>query len=185
MSVTGVCFNVMGIDIDGVIERDLAEPNEALAERGLEVQTVLHGNVLEEAILRGRRRQKGETGEQAKVGAAHRIDGTDTDRVAENRLEDEAEGKALRRQALVLGRSQGRHEVRGAQLEEVGQKEKPTSTGGGQPAFQDGSDVTIDGVARDEARLRLVGAIEDFGLLWDEESRGEGGLGAPFFLARP
>jgi hypothetical protein len=70
-------------------------------------------------------------------------------------------------------------------LEEVGQKEKPTSTGGGQPAFQDGGDVTIDVVARDEARLRLVGAIEDFGLLWDEESRGEGGLGAPFFLARP
>ena len=96
----------MGLDIDGVIERDLAEPNEALAERGLEVQTVLHGNVLEEALRRGRRRQKGETGEQAQVGAAHRIDGTDTDRVAENRREDEAEGKALRRQALVLGRSQ-------------------------------------------------------------------------------
>ncbi len=87
---TGVCFHVMGIDVDGVIERDLAEPNEALAERGLEVQAVLHGNVLEEAILRGRRRQKGEAGEQAKVGAAHRIDGTDTDRVAENRLEDQA-----------------------------------------------------------------------------------------------
>ena len=68
---------------------------------------------------------------------------------------------------------------------EVGQKEKPTSTGGGQPAFQDSGDVTIDVVARDEARLRLVGAIEDFGLLWDEESRGEGGLCAPFFLARP
>jgi hypothetical protein len=80
----------MGIDVDGVIECDLAEPNEALAERGLEVQAVVHGNVLEEAILRGRRRQKGEAGEQAKVGAAHRINGTDTDRVAENRLEDQA-----------------------------------------------------------------------------------------------
>ena len=57
-------------------------------------------------------------------------------------------------------------------MEEGGQKEKPTSTGGGQPAFQEGGDVTIDVVARDEVRLRLVGAIEDFGLLWDEESRG-------------
>ena len=70
-------------------------------------------------------------------------------------------------------------------MEEGGQKEKPTSPGGGQPAFPEGGDVTIDGVARDEARLRLGGAIEDCGLLWDEESRGEGGLCAPFFLARP
>ena len=28
---TGVCFHVVGIDVDGVIERDLAEPHEALA----------------------------------------------------------------------------------------------------------------------------------------------------------
>jgi hypothetical protein len=173
---TGVCFHVMGIDVDGVLERDLAEPHEALAERGLEVQAVLHGNGLEEAILRGRRRQKGEAGEQAQVGAAHRIDGTATDRVAENRREDQAEGEALRRQPRVLSRSQRRHEVRGAQWEEIGQKAEPTSTGGSQPAFEDGGDVTIDVVARDEAWVRLAGAIEDFGLLLDEEPRGEGGL---------
>lgn len=76
----------------------------------------------------------------------------------------------------MLSRSQRRHEVRGAQLEEIGQKEEPTSTGGSQPAFEDGGDVTIDVVASDEAWVRLAGAIEDFGLLLDEEPRGEGGL---------
>jgi hypothetical protein len=76
----------------------------------------------------------------------------------------------------VLGRSQRRHEVRGAQLEEIGQKEEPTSTGGSQPAFEDGGDVTSDVVARDEAWVRLAGAIEDVGLLLDEEPCGEGGL---------
>ena len=135
---TGGGLPGMGIASDGVIERELTAPNEALAARGLAVQAVVHANVLEEARRRGRRRQQGETGEQAKVGAAHRIDGTDTDRVADNRREDEAEGKALRRQALVLGRSQGCHEVRDAQLAEGGQQENPTRPGGGQPAFQEG-----------------------------------------------
>lgn len=61
-------------------------------------------------------------------------------------------------------------------MEKIGQKEEPASTGGGQPAFKEGGDVTIDGVARDEARARLVGAIEDFGLLLGEEPRWEGRL---------
>ena len=175
----------MSIDVDGVIERDLAKRDEALAQRGLEVEAVLHGDVLEEAILRGRRRQKGEAGEQAEVSAAHRIDGTDTNRVAEHRLEDQTQGEALRWQTLVLRRSQRRHEISGAQLEEGGQKEEPASTGGGQPAFEDGGDVTIDGVARDEAWARLAGAIEDFGRLLGEEPRWEGRLCTPFFFARP
>jgi hypothetical protein len=85
-----------------VIERDLAERDEAPAPRGLEVQAVLHGDVLEATIQRGRRRQQGEAGERAEIGAAHRIDGTDTDRIAENRLEDQARGEALQRQTLVL-----------------------------------------------------------------------------------
>jgi hypothetical protein len=80
----------MGIDVDGVIARDLAELHEALAEGNLEVQAVLHGHLLEETILRRWRWQKGKTSEQAEVGAAHRIDSTDTDRVAENRLKDKA-----------------------------------------------------------------------------------------------
>ena len=95
----------MAIDIDGVIGRDLTEGDEASAQRGLEVQTVLHGDGLEEAVLGGWRRKKGETGQQAKVGAADRIDGTDTYRVAENRLEDQAQGEALRRETFRLGRA--------------------------------------------------------------------------------
>lgn len=85
----------MGIDVDGVIVLNLAEFHEALAEGDLEVQAVLHGHVLKETILRRRRWQKGKTSEQTEVGAAHRIDGTDTDRVAENRLKDEAQGETL------------------------------------------------------------------------------------------
>src|SRR5262249_29264838 len=75
---TGVCFHVVGIDVDGVIERDLAEPHEALAERGLEVQAVLYGNVLEEAILSERRRRKGGAGGragQSRYGSTHRRHG--------------------------------------------------------------------------------------------------------------
>lgn len=164
----------MGINVDGVIEGDLAEFNEALAESDLEVEAVLHGHVLEETILCRRRWQKGKAGEQAKVDATHRIDGTDTDRVAENRLEDQAQGEALRRQPLMLGGSQRSHKVRGAELEEVGQKEEAARTGGGQPAFEEGGDVMIDVVVSDEAGARLAGAIEDFGLFLDEESCGEG-----------
>jgi len=59
-------------------------------------------------------------------------------------------------------------------LQEVGQKEEPARTGGGQPTFEEGGDVTIDVVASHEVWARLAGAIEDFGLLLDEEPRGEG-----------
>jgi hypothetical protein len=166
----------MGIDVDGVSARALAEPNAAVAERGLAGPAVVHGHVLEEAIRRGRRRQQGEAGEPAKVGAAHRLDGPDTDRGAEHRRADQAEGEALRRQTRVLGRSHRRPEVRGAQGEERGQQAAPTRPGGSQPALEDGGDVTVDVVARDEAWGRLAGAIEDCGRLLDEEPRGEGGL---------
>jgi hypothetical protein len=64
----------------------------------------LHGDVLEEAVLGGRRRQKGETSEEAKVRTADRIDRADAGSVAEDRLEDEAESEALFRQAVVLRR---------------------------------------------------------------------------------
>ena len=53
--------------------------------------------------LEGGSSEKGETGEQAKVGAADRIDGADTYRVAENGLEDQAQGEALRGEPFPLG----------------------------------------------------------------------------------
>ena len=167
------------IDIEGD-RADLASPR-CVGRARSEVQTVLHGNVLEEAILRGRRRRKGRPrAGQSRCGSPHRR--TDTDRVAESELED---GPRAGAPAQALGcRSQGRHEVRGAQLEEGGQKEKPTTLVWS-PAFQDGSDVTIDGVARDEARLRLVGAIEISVSSVDEESRGEAACTPRFFWPEP
>jgi hypothetical protein len=59
-------------------------------------------------------------------------------------------------------------------LQEVGQKEEPTCTGGGQPTFEEGGDVTIDVMASHEAGARFAGTIEDFRLLLDEEARGKG-----------
>ena len=59
-------------------------------------------------------------------------------------------------------------------MEKVGQKEESACTGGGQPAFEEGGDVPIDVGTSYEVWARLAGAIEDFGLLLDEESRGKG-----------
>ncbi len=92
---------------------------------------------------------------------------------------------ALRRQTLVLRRSQRRREVSGGQLEEGVSQAEPASPGGGQPACKDGGDVTIDGVARNEAWARRAGAVADIGLLVGEEPRWEGRLCTPFCFARP
>ena len=70
--------------------RDLAARNQALPQCGLQIQAVLHRDVLEEAVLGGRRREKGETGEQAEVSAADRIDSPDASSVSKDGLEDEA-----------------------------------------------------------------------------------------------
>ena len=59
-------------------------------------------------------------------------------------------------------------------MQEVGQKEEPACTGGGQPTLEEGGHVTINVVASHEAWARLAGAIEDFDLLLNEESCGEG-----------
>jgi hypothetical protein len=175
----------VAIDVNRVTRRDLAERDEALAQGGLEVETVLHGDGLEETVLGGRRRQKGETGEEAKVGAADRIDRADAGGVAENRLEDEAKSKALLGQAFVLRRTQRVGEVVGTKLQEVGNKEEAASASRRQPAFQQGGDVVLDVVAGDDAWARLTGAVEGFDLLFDEESGRKGLRGQPFFFERP
>jgi hypothetical protein len=77
-------LNVMAIDVDGVPWRDLAPRDQALAQDGLEVQTMVDGDTLEKAVLGGWRREKRETSEEAKVGAAHRIDGSNASGIAEN-----------------------------------------------------------------------------------------------------
>ena len=64
----------MAIDVHRVSGRDRAERDEAWTHRGLELQSVLPGDVLAASVLRGRRRQQGETGEEAQVSPADRID---------------------------------------------------------------------------------------------------------------
>src|SRR5713101_7160282 len=86
----GVGFDVVAVDIDWMTRRDLAARNQALPQCGLKIQAVLYRDVLEEAVLRGRRREKGETGEQAEVSAADRIDSADASSVSKDGLEDEA-----------------------------------------------------------------------------------------------
>src|SRR5712692_1891907 len=173
------------IDVHRVTGRDLAERDEAGTHRGLEIQSVLHGDVLEESVLSGRRRQQGETGEEAKVSTADRIDRADAGGVAEDRLEDEAESEALFRQTVVLGRPQILGEVIGAKLQEVGKKEEAASAGRRQPALKQGGDVVLDVVSGDNARAWLAGAVEDFDLLLSKESGGEWRGHPPFFFARP
>jgi len=156
-----------------------------LAQRGLEVQAVLHGDGLEETVLGGRRWQKREASEEAEVGAADRIDRADAGSVAEERLEDEAQSEALLRQPFVLGRAQSLGEVVGPKLQEVGKKEESASAGRGQPTFEPGGHVSLDGVAGDDAGARLAGTVEGFALLLGQESRREWRGGPPFFFARP
>ena len=174
----------MAIDVDGVPWRALATCDKAPPQRGLEIQAVLHGDVLEEAVLGGWRGEKGEASEEAEVGAADRIDGANASGVTENRFEDKAQGEALIREACLLDRPSRRDEVRSAQLEEGGNEEKATSAGRGQPAFEQGGDVMLDVVAGNDAWARLAGAVEDFDLLFGQESGREGRGGQPFFLER-
>ena len=89
---------------------------QAVAQRRLEIQCVLKGNVLEEAVLGGRRREKGESSEQAEVGTADRIDSAPAGGRAENRLKDESSGKTRLRKSFGLGRPSRRGEVRSASL---------------------------------------------------------------------
>ncbi len=111
-----VRLHVVTIDVDGVPRCDLGERHQAPPERGLEIQGALDGDVLEEAVLRRWRGEKGQASEEAEVGAADRIDGANTGCVAEDGLKDEAQGKALLRDAFVLGGSQRCGEVVGAKL---------------------------------------------------------------------
>jgi len=75
------------------------------SQYGLELQGVLDGDGLEETVLGGGRREKGEPARRPKSPRPDRIDSPDTGSVAEDRLKDEAQGEALLRQAFVFGRS--------------------------------------------------------------------------------
>ena len=46
-----VRLQVVGIDIDWLTGRDLSEGDEPTTQRGLEVQSILHRDVLEETVL--------------------------------------------------------------------------------------------------------------------------------------
>ena len=146
----------MAVAIDRMTRRDLAARNQAVPQGGLNIQAVLHRDSLEEAVLRGWRREKGEPGEQAEVSAADRIDSPDASSVSKDGLEDEAQGKALRWEAYPLGRSQRRREVGGAKLEQIRDEEEAASAGGSEPAFEEGGHVMLDVVTGDDEWARLA-----------------------------
>ena len=176
---------MMALDVDGVPWRDLATCDKAPPQRGLAIQAVLHGDVLEEAGLGGWRGEKGEASEEAAVGAADRIDGAHASGGTAHRFEDTAQGEARIREAFLLDRPSRRDEGRSASLEEGGNEAKATSAGRGQPALEQGGDVMLDVVAGHDAWARLAGAVEDFDLLFGQEAGREGHGGQPFFLERP
>ena len=67
-------------------------------------------------------------------------------------------------------------------MQEVGDEEKATRTGGRESAFEQGSDVMLDVVPSDNAGTRLAGAVEDFDrLLSQEPSRDGGEVSSVFF----
>ena len=119
----------MAIDVDGRTRRDLPERDQAFPQRGLEIQSVLEGYALKEAVLRSRRREKAESGEQAEVGAADRIHCADADRISENRLKYDAQGDSLVRDALLLGRPQRGGQAMATQLQEVRDEEENPGAG--------------------------------------------------------
>jgi hypothetical protein len=49
-------------------------------------------------------------------------------------------------------------------LQEIRDEEKATRTGGRESAFEQGSDVMLEVVPRDNAGTRLAGAVEDVDL---------------------
>jgi len=85
--------------------RDVAEGDQTLAQRGLEIQGALDGDRLKEPVLGGGRGEKGQAREEAEVRAADRIDGANAGGIAENRLKDEPEGEALWRESFGLERT--------------------------------------------------------------------------------
>ena len=70
-------------------------------------------------------------------------------------------------------------------MEEIGDEEKATRAGRGEPACEQGGDVMFVGVRGNEAWTRLAGAVVDYDLLLGKEAGREGGLRQPFFLDRP
>ena len=70
-------------------------------------------------------------------------------------------------------------------MQKVGNEEKATRTGGGEPAFEQGGDVMLDVVPGDDAGAWLAGAVEDVDLFFGQKPSREGGRCQPFFLDRP
>ena len=163
----------------------MAEGHHALAQGGLERQGALDRDSLKEPVLGGGRGQKGEACEEAEGGAADRIDRTNASGRAENRCKDEPSGEALLWEPFGLRRPSRGDEVPGTELEEGGDEEKAARTGGRESACEQGSDVMLDVVPRDNAGTRLAGAVEDVDLLLSPEPSRAGERCQPFFLARP
>ena len=84
-----ISLNVVGIDVDGVPERDVPECDQTGAQRDLELQGAFDRNRLQEPVLGGRRGEKRQASEKAQVGTADRIDGTNAGSIAKDRLKDE------------------------------------------------------------------------------------------------
>lgn len=95
----------MGIDVDGVPWRHVAECDQTSAQCGLESQAALDGDGLEKAVLGRWRGEKRKASEEAAVNAADGIDGAKASGRPENRLKDEAEGEALLREPFRLDRA--------------------------------------------------------------------------------
>ena len=115
----------MAIDIDRMTRRDVAEGNQALPQGSLKIQGDPDRDSLEEAVLGGWRREKGETGEEAEVGAADRIDSANASSIAKDRLEDEAQGKALLWEPCALGGPKEAARSEAPSWRRYGMKKKP------------------------------------------------------------
>lgn len=87
--LTRVGLNVVGIDVNRMPWRDVAEGNQALAQGGLARQGTLDRDRLKKPVLGRGRREKGEACEEAEVGAADRIDSANAGGIAEYRFKDE------------------------------------------------------------------------------------------------
>ena len=70
-------------------------------------------------------------------------------------------------------------------MQEGGDEEKATRTGGRESALKQSSDVMRAVVPSDNAGTRLAGAVEAGDLLLSQEPRRDGGRWQPFFLERP
>jgi hypothetical protein len=79
----------VGIDVNRMPWRDVAEGNQALAQGGLARQGTLDRDRLKKPVLGRGRREKGEACEEAEVGAADRIDSANAGGIAEYRFKDE------------------------------------------------------------------------------------------------